>query len=527
MNRQVYVVRPDGTGMRRLTGGGTENTWLGFWILDGRTVALSSNRRSLDAVDGYFVDIETGEMTLVAETRGVGLLTDVSRDGRRAIVWHTPFRGDSDLFLIDPDTGAKTLLTPHDGLATFRDGRLSHDGQFVYLASNGGRDQIAFARMKLSGEGLPDPIEILSAREDAELQEFALTGDGMVAALVWNVAGRSELTMLDLAALDVLPGPRPPGDVCTDLAFSKDGRLLALTISGPASPSNIWVVERDSGRFSQITHSPRAGVDSRDLSRPELVQFAAHDGVPLSGWLYRPRGHAGPGPAVLSFHGGPEGQERPGFTGLYQALLAQGIAVFAPNVRGSGGFGNRFVNLDNGPMRINAIRDIKTCYDFLLAGEVAVAGRIGIMGGSYGGYMVMVGLTEYPDLFAAGANLYGMVNFETFFAHTEPWMAAISKIEYGDPKLQPDVLRSLSPIHKIDRVKAPTLVLHGAHDTNVPVIEAEQVVENLGRLGVPVEYILFPDEGHGFVRVRNRIRAAGAIVRWFTRYLKGGSWSGM
>jgi dipeptidyl aminopeptidase/acylaminoacyl peptidase len=142
------------------------------------------------------------------------------------------------------------------------------------------------------------------------------------------------------------------------------------------------------------------------------------------------------------------------------------------------------------------------------------------MGGSYGGYMVMAGLTEYPDLFAAGADLFGVVNFETFFAHTEPWMAAISTVEYGDPKTQLQMLRDLSPIHKVDRVKAPTIVLHGANDTNVPVVEAEQVVDSLKRRGVPVEYVLFPDEGHGFRKTPNRIRSTVAIVRWFEEHLK-------
>jgi dipeptidyl aminopeptidase/acylaminoacyl peptidase len=146
--------------------------------------------------------------------------------------------------------------------------------------------------------------------------------------------------------------------------------------------------------------------------------------------------------------------------------------------------------------------------------------RLGIMGGSYGGYMVMVGITEYPDLFAAAANLFGMVNFETFFKHTEPWMAAISTVEYGDPATQADLLRRLSPIHKIDRIRTPTIVLHGANDTNVPVVEAEQVVENLKKRNVPVEYILFPDEGHGWRRTPNRIRSAVAITQWFEARLK-------
>jgi len=245
--------------------------------------------------------------------------------------------------------------------------------------------------------------------------------------------------------------------------------------------------------------------------------------VELTAWLYRPRGAAGPGPFVMSFHGGPEGQERPRFSSTYQALLGRGISVLAPNVRGSSGFGKTFVNLDNGALRVNGVKDIEACVRYVVDRKLADPRRIGIMGGSYGGYMVMAGLTQYPDLFAAGANLFGVVNFETFFKHTEPWMAAISTVEYGDPNTQAALLRDLSPIHRIDRVKAPTIVLHGANDTNVPVVEAEQVVETLKQRGVPVEYVLFPDEGHGWRKQANRVRSAVSIVRWFETYLKPGS----
>jgi dipeptidyl aminopeptidase/acylaminoacyl peptidase len=261
-------------------------------------------------------------------------------------------------------------------------------------------------------------------------------------------------------------------------------------------------------------------VDLDALVRPELVRFPAQDGLELSGWLYSPPGVAGPAPYVLSFHGGPEGQERPSFRSDYQALLGRGIGVFAPNVRGSAGFGKRFVNLDNGALRVGAVKDIQAAADFLVGKGIAARGRLGIMGGSYGGYMTMAGLTEYPDLFAAGADLFGIVNFETFFAHTEGWMAAISTVEYGDPATQRAMLQELSPLHKVDRVKAATLVLHGANDTNVPVVEAEQVVASLKSRGVPVEYVLFPDEGHGWRKTPNRIRSTVALVRWFDEHLK-------
>jgi len=519
MNQQVYLVRPDGTGLRRLTDGGKENNFLGPWTRDGRALTLASNRRDPASTDAYVVDADSGELRLVSEVRGVGGFDDVSRDGRRAILTRVVSRGDGNLYLVDVADGKETLLTPHEGPGSF-DGAFAPDGSTVYLLSDKERDLAAFARLRLGADGRPGPIEVVAARDDAELQSFVLDEQGATAALVWNVAGRSELAFVELATGAHRPGPPLPAEIAGGLEFSRDGRLLAMTVSGAATPPDVWVLEVAASRFRQVTRSPHAGVVLSALARPELVRFAAHDGLQLSGWLYRPAGWTGPGPVVLSFHGGPEGQERPVFRSDYQALLSRGIAVFAPNVRGSAGFGKTFVNLDNGARRVDGVRDIEACVRHVVSSGVADPGRIGIMGGSYGGYMVMAGLTKYPELFAAGANLFGIVNFETFFDHTEPWMAAISTVEYGDPATEREMLRRLSPIHEVDRIKAPTIVLHGANDTNVPVVEAEQAVDSLKRRGVPVEYVLFPDEGHGWRKTANRVRSTVAIVRFFAEHLK-------
>jgi dipeptidyl aminopeptidase/acylaminoacyl peptidase len=432
-------------------------------------------------------------------------------------------RGDSDLYLINLATGAETHLTPHEGPCTFDEGRFAPDGQTIYLIANQDREMTALARIHLAGDGTPGAAEYIAARPAAELQGLAISGDGETAALLWNVAGQHEIAFLNLADGKQTPGPALPAEVVYGMEFAPDGERLALSATGAAAPLDIWVVDRTEDRLWQVTHSPHAGVDLEALVRPELVRFPAHDGLELSGWLYRPRGASGPGPLVLSFHGGPESQEQPYLSRDYQALLAQGIAVFAPNVRGSAGFGKTFVNLDNGALRVNAVRDIQACVDYVIGAGVADPARIGIMGGSYGGYMTMAGLTEFPDLFAAGANWFGIVNFETFFAHTEPWMAAVSKVEYGDPDTEVELLRRLSPIHKLDRVRAATIVLHGANDTNCPVVEAEQVVDHLKARAVPVEYVLFPDEGHGFRKTPNRIRAVVETVRWFATHLKAGA----
>jgi dipeptidyl aminopeptidase/acylaminoacyl peptidase len=520
MNAQIYTVRPDGTDLRRLTDGGKATNNLGGWSHDGRALLVASNRRTPASMDAYLIGPEGGEWRLVAEVRGMGGLVDVSRDGRFAVINRLAQRGDNNLALINLRGGPERALTPHEGPGSFGSAAFAPDGRTIFLSSNRDRDRSAFARIRLDADGVPGPIEVVAARDDAELSGLKIDEEGKTAALLWNVAGRSELAFVDLVTGSSTAGPSLPAETAGGLVFSKDGSRLAMMIAGPAAPLDIWTWDVRDGRLRQLTHSPHAGVDLGALVRPSLVRLQAIDGLELSGWLYRPQGASGPGPVVLSFHGGPEGQERPMFDATYQALLARGIAVFAPNVRGSSGFGKRFVNLDNGPKRFDAVRDIKACVDYAVASGVADPRRIGIMGGSYGGYMVMAGLTEYPELFAAGADLFGIVNFATFFAKTEPWMAAISKVEYGDPDSQADLLRSLSPIHKIDRVRAATLVLHGANDTNVPVVEAEQVVASLKHRGIPVEYVFFSDEGHGFRKAPNRVRSASAIVHWFEDHLK-------
>lgn len=520
MNTQIWLVHPDGSAAKRITAGGKDNNFLDGFSHDGKKLMYASNVRDPKTTDLYLYDVASGAAARVADAQGIGSLLDVSRDGKRALVLRERARGNADLYVVDVGTSAEIHVTPHEGPAWIPSGWLAPDGRAVYFTADLGRDRVALMKVALTGKTAGKP-EVLAARDDADLEATAVDEAGTVAALGWNVAGRSELELFDLQKRAATKVGGLPAEVMWGLTFSRDGKRLAFTGASPAAPTDAFVYLLAEKRFVSATDSPHEGVDLGKLVRPELVRYAGKDGLPLSGWLYRPAGGKTPGPIVLSFHGGPEGQERPRLNTTYQALLSRGIAVLAPNVRGSSGFGKRFLNLDNGALRRGAIEDIAATLDHAIASGVADPKRVGIHGGSYGGYMVMAGLTEYPDRFAAGADLYGIVNFETFFANSEPWMNAISRVEYGDPDKEPELLRSLSPIHKLDRVRAATIVLHGANDTNVPVIEAEQVVRGLAGRGVPVEYVLFPDEGHGWRKTRNRTRAIVAVVRWFDRYLRG------
>ena len=515
LNSQIYLMPADGGEMRMITAGGEVNNWLIGWSDDGRYLSYSSNAESENGMDCWLHDTQTGDNRLIVKNQGIGAC-ELSPDNQYALAWRMVSRGNTDLYLVDVESAAEQHLTPHVGVAISQGGLFLDDDTLVF-ATNVDREMLALAQVDIA-DGAVGPLEILVGRDDAELAGMDKLGDGRL-LLNWNVAGRSELAFFDPATGEMTPGPSLPAELASAPEASADGTQVLFTASGATMPNDVWRLDTASGVFTRISQTPHEGVDLASLVRPELKTYTAHDGLELSGWLYRPHGQAEPGPMVLSFHGGPEGQERPRFRATYQALLSRGIAVFAPNVRGSSGFGKTFVNLDNGSLRFNGIKDIEATVKFVTEAGLAEPERIGIMGGSYGGYMVMAGITEYPEMFAAGANLFGIVNFKTFFANTEPWMAAISTIEYGDPATEPELLQQLSPIHRIDRIITPTIVLHGANDTNVPVVEAEQVVENLDARGVPVKYVLFPDEGHGWGKVENRVTSDVEIVKWFEAHL--------
>jgi dipeptidyl aminopeptidase/acylaminoacyl peptidase len=518
MNGQVYVARPDGSDLRRLTDGGKETNRLGEWSADGRFVTVISNRRRSEMMDALLVAADSGRMELVAELAAAGSIDGVSRDGQRILLSRERYPGENDLYLLQLPSRQETLLTPHEPPGSFR-GALSPDGATVYVRTEKGRDRPAFARIRVDAAGGVGPIEVIAERSDAELGGFVLSHSGDEALLEWNVEGKAELVYVALPSGKQRPGPALPAELVGDIAYSEDDRTLAASVFGSTSPQDVWTWERASGRLRQLTVTPHAGVDLARLVKPQLVHYHAQDGLALSGWLYAPPGARGPVPYVLSFHGGPEGQEQPLLRPDYQALLVQGIGVFAPNVRGSGGFGKKFLDLDNGTLRFAAIRDIKASADYLLIRGLAQRGRLGIMGASYGGYMVMAGVTEYPDLFRAGVDLYGIVNLATFFAHTEPRLVAPRASEFGDPVKEADLLARLSPIYKLDRIQAALMVQHGANDSSVPMAEAEQIVNAMNARGVPVEYLSFPDEGHGWQKPGNRLRSITAMASFFRRHL--------
>jgi dipeptidyl aminopeptidase/acylaminoacyl peptidase len=249
-----------------------------------------------------------------------------------------------------------------------------------------------------------------------------------------------------------------------------------------------------------------------------LRRFTSGDGLEVTGWLYRPAGPP-PWPTMIHLHGGPEAQERPVYNSLFQSLVAAEIAVFAPNVRGSTGFGRSFVTADDRAGRYGAIEDVAAAVRHLVDTGVSDPARIGCMGRSYGGYLTLAALVRHPDLFAVGIDVCGMADFETFYEHTEPRIAAAAMSKYGHPVEDAELLRDLSPIHRMDDLRAPLLVVHGDEDTNVPLEEARQVVDALAARGVEHRFLLFEGEGHDLLDTHNRVAFVRAAVAWSARHL--------
>jgi dipeptidyl aminopeptidase/acylaminoacyl peptidase len=518
---RVLLVSPDGTRRHEIAPGAAAVV-LGSWSPSGSHLGVTIYGEGRGEGQACLVDLRDGTSTVLA-SGPAAVVCAVSGDGHRVVVRHGR-RGDRHLELVDLRTGVRAELVP--GGATVADARFGVTGGMLYLHTDADRERPALLAVPLNA-GRPGIASPLAERSYDDLDLVALDPAGARAVLVWNVDGRSEAEMLDLRSGMLSPLPDAAGDVVTDAAFTRDGGGLLLASEGPTvAPQLSWVplVDGLPGTEAEAVLPPGSDDAPDDvLVSPTLHEFRADDGLTLTGWLFRPRGTLGPTPTLVWLHGGPEAQERPVFQPLFQALAAAGIAVFAPNVRGSAGFGRAFSRADDVALRFAAIDDVGAVVGFLSRSGLADPARIGVAGRSYGGYLTLAALVRYPELFRVGVDVCGMADLETFYAQTEPWIAEAATTKYGDPGTDAELLRQLSPIHGFDRLSAPVLVVHGGHDTNVPLCEPEQVVAALRERGVPHSYLLFDDEGHEVHDLANRAVFVREVVSWVGGHLSEAS----
>jgi dipeptidyl aminopeptidase/acylaminoacyl peptidase len=519
---QVWVVRPGGSEARRIAGSAELHAQLGPWTRSGHRVAVTipgtgPGQRSR----AYLVDPATGDLTLLAEGDLISVL-DMSV-GEDLVVLRDGERGRQFCVVVDRLADADHPLLPYPAIGSTERAMLRprpglEPGRLIaYLATDAGLPRRQCVALPLGPAGWRGQSGILAPREDAELEGLDADDAGRLLLLVWNVAGRSEVEVYDTVSDVRRPALGMPGLVASDALLSRDGSRAIICVESPERPRELWSLDTATLTWSRA--GALSGPLPDGLVAPELVRFPARDGLELSGWLYRVPGREAPGPAMLSLHGGPEAQERPVFNPQHQAMVAAGIAVLAPNIRGSSGSGRAFVHADDLHGRRDAFDDVLVCAEQLVALGLADPHRIAVTGRSYGGYLTLASLTFTPGVFAAGVDICGMSDLLTFYRDTEPWIGAAAVSKYGHPRRNRTLLRAISPLRHAVNINVPLLVVHGELDTNVPRTEALQIVAALLALGRPVQYLQLDGEGHEYRRAASRLRLIETMLSFLTASL--------
>ncbi|QHC64051.1 prolyl oligopeptidase family serine peptidase [Rathayibacter festucae] len=520
---QVWVVRPDGSDARRIAGSRDAHAELGPWTRSGHHVVVTiPSAEPEQPTRSFLVDPVTGERKPLVDGDLISVL-DLSVEERLVVV-RDGQRGQQYCVVVDRLTNENHALLPDSGtgstdVALLRPSPL-HDTEspmVAYLATDVDLPRRQLVAMPLGPDGWRGRIRRLAARDDAELEGLDADDAGRMLMLVWNVAGSSEIELLDTTTGERVPVAGLPGLVATTPVLSRDGGAVILGVEGPERPRELWRLDTATHEWSRITGVP--ALDAPPLIVPTLERFTGRDGLALSGWLYRAPGSTGPGAAMLSLHGGPESQERPTFSAQHQAVAAAGITVFAPNVRGSSGFGRDFVHADDVEKRRGAFDDVLAAAEHLVDAGIADPARIAVTGRSYGGYLTLASLAFSPGVFAAGVDICGMSHLQTFYRDTEPWIASAAVTKYGHPEHDAELLEELSPLNAAAAIDMPLLVVHGELDTNVPIGEARQIVAALEELGRPVRYLQLDGEGHEYRRADSKETLLRELLHFLTETL--------
>jgi len=448
---------------------------------------------------------------------------------------------DQDLWIVDAKSKNKKLLTKHTGDESYEGARLSRDGKAVFVLSDAGREFVALTAIDIaSGKRTP----IVEAKHDVMSlvlprwrsgKKPAAPPKGVEDVLMYalNVDGIEQVHMLSLDAsrAKIADQNTNASGVVSSLDISPDGDSAFVAIESPRLPPEVFRIDLatisctsgcEAVAPKRETFSEHGGIDEANLVDAELLTMKSFDGRSISLFYYAKKADAGTKlPVVVVAHGGPEAQAQPSFGPITQYLALNGYAVAHPNVRGSLGYGKAFHHLDDKEKREDSVHDLSEVGKYLATRPDVDGKRIALYGGSYGGYMVLAGLTLYPDQWAAGVDIVGIANFRTFLEQTAPYRRALREAEYGSLDKDGALLDKISPIHKVDKIKAPLFVIHGTHDPRVPIGEAIQITEALKKRGLPVELMKFEDEGHGLSKLKNRLVAYPAVVKFLDEHVKG------
>ena len=497
---QGFLFDPATARSIQFTESGTRNQGL-IWSRDGSRVAWASAGWEQPDYTLWVADPARPESRqALLQATGATVPLQWSPQGDQLLLGRYISINESRLFLLDLASGELRQINAEQQVA-YGEARFSGEGRELFVISDA---EAEFRR--IIAIDLATDVQRVIVEHAWDVQAMDLSADGSLLAYTVNAGGISELHLLDLARGQPLPVPELPLGLIGGVRFSADGRRLGFSHSEVRSPGDAWTLDLGSGQLTRWTESEVGGLDTSRFQAPELVHFESFDGLEIPAFIYRPDG-AGPHPVIISIHGGPEAQARPGFSSGFMYWVHElGAAVAVPNVRGSAGYGKTFVNLDNVFLRENSVFDIGALLDWIATQPDLDENRVVVYGGSYGGYMVLASLMHYSDRLAGGINIVGISNFVTFLENTAGYRRDLRRAEYGDERI-PEVrafLESISPANQAERIRAPLFIIQGANDPRVPASEAEQILQAVRGAGGNPWYLLALDEGHGFARQSNR-----------------------
>ncbi len=520
---QIYLLDPDGGWPEKITDDAQVQHYIGgnAWSPDGTKLLYSANARTPTDMEVWIRDLDSGETRPVFGEGMYAFPGGWSPDGSKVLTLDFRHNSDTSMYLVDVETGDTRELTPHDEDALFFPGPWAADGSGFYLITDAGSEFRGLAYYDLEA-GTYDWVD---GEPTADVEDITGSADNRHLAWIVNEGGWDRLRVRDLETGTDLPDPDIPKGARPHLtgfepppALSPDGSAAAVILAGPRRPPEVWTVETATGRGGALTESRIGGLREDDLVDVDLVSYPSFDGRDIPAWLYRPDTSERV-PVVIAIHGGPEAQERPVYQPLYQYLLSRGIAVLATNIRGSTGYGKSYQRLIQRDWGGGDLKDWDHAVKWLKEQDWVDADRIGVYGGSYGGFAVLSCVTRLPDHWAAAVDIFGPSNLITFARAVPPTWKRMMKRFVGDPDEDAELLTERSPLTYIENVQAPLLVIQGATDPRVVKPESDQLVEKLRSMGRTVEYEVFDDEGHGFTKRPNELKAMRLSADWLERYL--------
>ncbi|MDP4012961.1 MAG: S9 family peptidase [Candidatus Nanoarchaeia archaeon] len=480
---------------------------------EGKFISYSSNERNGVDFDVYLMNIETFEKELIfSEGEWCDALA-FSPEGNYLVVSQAYSNIDNNLFLIDLNTKTFRNITPHKGNAVY-DQIAWVDESGFYLASDQDREIKELFFYDLNKNEL-----VRKLKYEWEINFIGINWKSSILTIMTNEDGYFKLRFYNPKTLKILDLVIPIEGNPVGPGFSKDDKYLVFFLQSSTKTQDVWVWNRENNQIKKLTNS-YCKIPEEVFVNEELIRYKSFDGLEIPAYLYLPKERKGKIPAIVYLHGGPEAQFYPAFVRIFQYFLHEGYAVIAPNVRGSTGYGKTYQSLDDREKRLDSVKDLEWLHKALEQRGDIDTSKLALFGGSYGGYMVLAGLTFQPNLWAVGVDEVGIANFITFLENTSAYRRKLREAEYGYLDTQRKMLKEISPLTHLNNVKSPLFIIHGKNDPRVPLIEAEQMYSKLKELGRDVELLVYDDEGHGLSKLKNRLDAYPKVVEFLNKHLK-------